>query len=453
MLLENTFLKPQINYNFPIVAQKQNPYNPFLYPNSIMKQKDNIEIMAPVGSYESLAAAINAGANSVYFGIEKLNMRARSANNFTTEDLKKITEICKEKNIKTYLTVNTILYDNDIDLMKEIIDSAKSSGITAIIASDVAAIQYANSKGVEVHISTQSNISNIEAVKFYSKYADVVVLARELTIEQIISICNEIKKQDIRGPKGNLIEVEIFVHGALCVAISGKCYMSLSLYNSSANRGACYQACRRKYIVKDEETGDELKIDNKYIMSPKDLCTIGFIDKIIDSGVKVFKIEGRGRSPDYVSKVVKTYREAVDSYFNNTYTKEKIQAWTKQLESVFNRGFWHGGYYLGKKLGEWAGDYGSKATKQKHFIGLVKHYFPKAKIAEIEMQKESLKIGDEVLITGNVTGVINSVVESIYVNEKPVEIGKQGDEDVTISVLEKVRKGDKVYLLVEREKN
>jgi putative protease len=335
--------------------------------------------------------------------------------------------------------------------MKEIVDTAKQAGVTAIIASDIATIKYANEIGSEVHISTQCNISNLEAVKFYSKYADVVVLARELTLKQIENICNEIKKQNIRGPKGKLVEVEIFAHGALCVAVSGICYMGLAQFNSSANRGMCLQPCRRSYKITDDETGEELIVDNKYIMSPKDLCTIGFLDQILASGIKVLKLEGRGRSPDYVYTVVKTYREAVDSIIAKTYSKEKIKAWTKELESVFNRGFWHGGYYLRKKLGEWSGTYGSKSTKEKHFIGLVKHYYPKAKIAEIEMQKESLKLGDEILITGKTTGVIKTKIKSIYVKESPVKQANKEDEDITISLVEKVRKGDKIYLLTDRK--
>lgn len=411
---------------------------------------NSVEIMAPAGSYESLQAAIKAGANSVYFGIEQLNMRARAANNFTTEDLKKIVAICKEANVKTYLTVNTILYDHDIILMKKIVDSAKEFGVTAIIASDIATIQYASQKGVEIHISTQCNISNIEAVKFYSKFANVVVLARELTIQQIKAIVTEIKKQDIKGPSGNLVEVEIFAHGALCVAVSGVCYMGLAQYNSSANRGACLQPCRRSYRIIDEETGDELVVEDKYIMSPKDLCTIGFIDQILETGVKVLKLEGRGRSPDYVYTVVKAYKEAADAVFEGTYNEEKVNAWIKELESVFNRGFWQGGYYLGKKLGDWSGTYGSKATKEKVFIGLAEHYFPKVKIGQFILQKEQISLGDEIVITGTTTGVIKAKVESLFVDEKPVESAKQG-QIITINLSERVRAGDKLYIVRKRE--
>ena len=416
-----------------------------------MNKITNIEIMSPVGSYESLAAAIKARADSVYFGISKLNMRARSAANFNLKDLKKIADICKKTNVKSYLTVNTIIYDEDIKEMKKIIDSAKKSGISAIIAMDMAVLKYSKKINMEVHMSTQTNISNIEAVKFYSKYADVVVLARELTLEQIEKIIKEIKKQKIKGPKNELIKVEIFVHGALCVSISGKCYMSLGLYNHSANRGDCLQVCRRKYRVIDEETGDELSIENNYVMSLKDLCTIRFIDKLIKAGVNVFKIEGRGRSPDYVYAVTKCYKEAVEAVENKTYNESKIKKWEEELSSVFNRGFWHGGYYLGKKLGEWAGSYGSKATKEKYFIGIGKHYFPKSKIGEFIVQKDEIKINDEILITGETTGVIKGRVESLYINEKPVKSAKKGDE-ITLPVSEKIRKGDKLYVIRIRKK-
>lgn len=411
-----------------------------------------IEIMAPAGSYEALQAAIKAGANSVYFGIEQLNMRARAANNFTVEDLKKIVEICQKNNIKTYLTLNTIMYDHDLKLMKKICDTAKESGVTAVICSDIAAISYSNSIGLEVHISTQTNVSNIEAVKFYAKFAEVVVLARELTIQQIKSIIETVKKEDIRGPSGNQVQIEIFVHGALCVAISGKCYMSLAIYNSSANRGACLQNCRREYRVIDEETGDELKIDNKYIMSPKDLCTISFIDKILDTGVEVLKIEGRGRSPEYVYTTVKAYREAVDSYLDGTYTPEKIKNWIEELESVFNRGFWHGGYYLGKELGEWSGTYGSRATKEKNYIGKVKNYYNNALVGLFHLETGEIKIGDEILITGPTTGIVQTKVKEIFIDEKEVTIANKGDL-ITIPIGEKIRPNDKLFVMTKSEKN
>ncbi len=411
---------------------------------------NKIEIMSPAGSYESLESAIKAGADSVYFGIEQLNMRARASNNFTLNDLKKIANRCNKGKIKTYLTLNTILYDYDISLMKKICDSAKKAGINAVIASDISAIVYANSIGLEAHISTQTNVSNLEAVKFYSKFADVVVLARELTLQQIKNICDEIKKQNIRGPSGNLIRIEIFCHGALCVAISGKCYMSLATSNASANRGACLQNCRKSYKVIDEETGDELKIDNKYIMSPKDLCTIGFIDKLLDSGISVLKIEGRGRSPDYVYAVTKAYREAVESVLNKTYTQEKINNWIKELEKVYNRGFWQGGYYLGKKLGEWSGGYGSQSKKENIFIGIARHYFPKTQIGEFILQTGEIELGDEIIITGKTTGIIHQKIESLYVNEKPVSKAKKG-EIITIKLNERIRKNDKLYVVTDRK--
>ena len=333
--------------------------------------------------------------------------------------------------------------------MRKICDAAKGAGISAVIVSDMAAIVYANSIGLEVHISTQSNVSNFESVKFYSKFADTIVLARELTLQQIKNICAEIKKQNIKGPSGNLVKIEIFIHGALCVAISGKCYMSLATENASANRGACLQNCRKSYRVIDDETGEELKLENKYIMSPKDLCTIGFIDKLLDSGISVLKIEGRGRSPDYVYAVVKAYREAVDSVLNRTYTKEKINNWMSELEKVYNRGFWQGGYYLGKKLGEWSGGYGSQSKKEKIFIGIARHYFPKTQIGEFFLQSGEIEIGDEIIITGKTTGIIKQKIESLYVNEKPVSKSKKG-ETITIKLNEKIRKNDKLYLVADR---
>jgi len=408
-----------------------------------------VNIMAPAGSYESLMAAIKAGADSVYFGVGELNMRSRSAN-FQYEDLAKIISICKEHNVKSYLTLNTIMYDEDLEQMKKICQIAKDAGVTAVICSDISAISYANSFGLEVHISTQANVSNIEAVKFYSKYADVVVLARELTLEQIKNICDQIKEQNIVGPKGEQVKIELFAHGALCVSISGVCYMSLAQYNSSANRGACFQACRRTYRVIDEETGDELQIDNKFVMSPKDLCTIQFLDKIIDSGITVLKIEGRGRSPDYVYTTVKAYREAADACLAGEFTSEKADVWVKELETVFNRGFWHGGYYLGKKLGEWCGVYGSKATMEKKFVGTVKNYFQKVGVAEVYLESEDLSIGDELVITGPTTGVVKCKIESIRDDDdKDVSEADKGD-NITIPVPKKLRANDKVYVIVDR---
>ncbi len=410
-----------------------------------------LELMAPVGSYESLAAAIKSGANSIYFGVENLNMRSASTKNFTLKDLKEISSICSRSGVKSYLTLNTIIYDRDLKLMKKILNTAKSSGITAVIACDIAVLKYANEINLECHMSTQTNISNIDAVKFYSQFADVIVLARELSLKQISSIVKQIKKQGIKGPSGKLVEIEIFVHGALCVSISGKCYMSLALYNQSANRGQCLQPCRRKYLVKDQETGKELSIDNQYIMSPKDISTLRFLPEILNSGVKVLKFEGRGRSPDYVYKIISTYKKAIEDYKNKKLTKSKIQKYEKELETVFNRGFWQGGYYLGKKLGDWSGIYGSRSTKIKEFIGIVTHYFPKAQISEIQMQNKSLSKGDEYLIIGKKTGVVEGKIKSIYLEESPVKSVKKGDKEVTFPVEEKVRKGDKVYILKPRK--
>ena len=411
-----------------------------------MNRKD-IEIMSPVGSFESLQAAIQGGANSVYFGIEQLNMRAKSSNNFTTEDLREIVRICNENDIKSYLTVNTIIYDHDIGLMKQIIDIAKESGLSAIIASDQAVMNYANSMGVEVHISTQLNVSNIETLKFYAHFADVVVLARELSLKQVAHITKAIEKKQIKGPSGKLIKIEIFAHGALCMAVSGKCYLSLHEQNSSANRGACLQTCRKAYVVTEKETGFELEIDNEYIMSPKDLMTINFINKILDAGVTVLKIEGRARPPEYVKIVTQAYREAVDSHFEGTYTQEKIDAWIKQLTTVFNRGFWDG-YYLGRELGEWSKDYGSKATKKKEFIGRGTNYFSKIGVAEFHIQSGNLKLGDEILITGPTTGVIQMTVKELRYEEKPVNEVTKG-QVISTPVAEKVRRADKLYKITD----
>ncbi len=411
---------------------------------------NKIEVMSPAGSFSSLNTAIKAGADAVYFGIEQLNMRARAANNFKTSDLPEIVAICKEKNVKTYLTVNTVLYDHDLVMMKRICDAAKGNKITAVIASDIAALQYAHSIGLEVHISTQQNVSNIEAVRFFAKFADVVVLARELTLSQIKKIDQQIKDEKITGPNGELMRVELFAHGALCVAISGKCHMSLATENASANRGACTQNCRRSYRVIDEENGNELVLDNKYIMSPKDLCTIGFLDKILSAGVSVLKLEGRGRSADYVHTVTKCYREAADAVQNGTYTKEKIEAWTKELESVYNRGFWHGGYYLGKQLGEWSGEYGSQATKQNICIGHVTNYFKKTNIAEFTLDSDGFKIGDELLITGETTGVVKFSPASIFVNDQSVQETKKGDV-ATVPVAQQVRINDKLFVVRDRK--
>jgi len=405
-----------------------------------------IEIMAPVGSWDSLAAAIQGGADSIYFGIEGLNMRSRSSNNFTISDLHEIVSICKQHTIKSYLTVNTIIYDQDITTMQQIIDAAKVAGISAIIAADVSAMMYARSNGVEVHLSTQLNISNVEALKFYAQFADVVVLARELNLEQVAEIYRQIEKQQIRGPKGELIRIEMFCHGALCMAVSGKCYLSLHEMNASANRGACMQICRRGYTVKDKDTDIELDIENQYIMSPKDLKTIHFMNKMLDAGVRVFKIEGRARGPEYVRVVVNCYKEAVKAYTDNIFTEEKIANWNVRLKKVFNRGFWNG-YYLGQQLGEWSANYGSEASQKKIYVGKGIKYFSKLGVAEFLMETQSLKVGDEILITGPTTGAVFDTVEEIRVDLKSVKETIKG-ERFSIRIKEKIRPSDKLFKLV-----
>jgi len=410
-----------------------------------MKRED-IEIMAPAGSWESLAAAIQAGADSVYFGIEKLNMRSKSSSNFTTQDLRKIVAICKENNVKSYLTVNTILYDDDIILMRKIIDTAKEVEVSAIIASDVAAMMYANSIGVEVHLSTQLNISNVESLKFYGQFADVVVLARELNMKQVAEIYQSIIKENIRGKNGELIRIEMFCHGALCMAVSGKCYLSLHEKNLSANRGACNQICRRGYVVKDKDSEIELEIDNEYIMSPKDLKTIHFVDVMLASGVRVFKIEGRARGPEYVKTVVSCYREAIESSLTDTFTQEKIEGWNGRLSKVFNRGFWDG-YYLGQRLGEWSANYGSEATHKKVYIGKVTNYFTKLNVAEILVEAQFISIGDEMMITGETTGVYEDTIEEMRVELQPVQKAIKGNY-FSIKTRELIRRNDKVYKIV-----
>ncbi len=410
-------------------------------------QKKKVELMAPAGSFESLMAGIQAGANSVYFGIEQLNMRSRSSNNFTLEDLGKISEICKKHKVKTYLTLNTIVYDHDISLMKGILDAAKANHIDAVIASDHSVMNYAKKTGIKVHISTQANVSNIDSIEFFSAYADVMVLARELSLMQVASITKEIKRRKITGPSGELVRVEIFAHGALCMAVSGKCYMSLHSNFASANRGACIQNCRKSYVVTDKEDGVEFEIDNEYIMSAKDLCTIDFIDKIMDAGVTVLKIEGRGRSADYVYTVTKCYREAIDSYYDGTYGADKFEDWKKRLATVFNRGFWDG-YYLGRTMGEWNNEYGSKATKRKTFIGKGVKYFKDVNVGEFKLESHSLSVGEEILITGPTTGVMQFVVDEIRVDEKIVKKAVKG-ELFSIKVNERIRPSDKVYKLTE----
>jgi len=412
-----------------------------------MSKNRSIELMAPAGSYEALTTAINAGCNSVYFGVEQLNMRSRSSNNFTIEDLKKIAQIGIENNVKTYLTINTVLYDHDINLMKKIIDAAKESGITAVIAADHAVMNYAKKVGVEIHISTQANISNIDTIEFYANYADVVVLARELSLKQVAEISREIKRREIVGPSGKLIEIEIFAHGALCMAVSGKCYLSLHSHFASANRGACIQNCRRNYIVTDKDEGIEFEIDNEYIMSAKDLCTIDFIDKIIDAGVTVLKLEGRGRSADYVHVVTSCYSEAIDACLEGTYTPKKVEGWKERLTTVFNRGFWDG-YYLGKKMGEWSDEYGSKATKQKVYIGRGVHYYDKAGVGEFHLDAHNLNVGDEVMITGPTTGYVETIVNEIRLDNQPTEGVKKGDT-FSMPIANKIRPSDKLYKLIE----
>ncbi len=414
-----------------------------------MPSISDFEIMAPVGSRESLAAAIQAGADSVYFGIENLNMRARSANTFTIDDLREIARTCDEHGMKSYLTVNTIIYDNDISLMHQIVNAAKEAELSAIIASDVSVMMYARSIGVEVHLSTQLNITNTEALKFYGQFADVVVLARELNLDQVAAIHKDIIEQGIKGPNGDLIRIEMFSHGALCMAVSGKCYLSLHERDLSANRGACNQLCRRGYIVKDKETDIELEIDNEYIMSPKDLKTIHFMNKMMDAGVRVFKIEGRARGAEYVRTVVECYKEAVEAYCEGTFTEEKVSNWDERLATVFNRGFWDG-YYLGQRLGEWSSNYGSGATKRKVYIGKGIKYFSNLGVAEFLMETQSLKVGDEILITGPTTGAVYQTVEEIRVDLKPVEETIKG-EKFSIKVNDKIRPSDKLFKLIKVE--
>lgn len=403
--------------------------------------------MAPVGSYESLMAAIQGGANSIYFGIEGLNMRAKSSNNFTTEDLFKIVDICNENGLKSYLTVNTVIYDGDIELMHKIVNAAKEASVSAIIASDVAVMMYARQVGVEVHLSTQLNITNTESLKFYAQFADVVVLARELNLDQVAQIYKDINEQQIKGPAGELIRIEMFCHGALCMAVSGKCYLSLHEKDKSANRGACNQICRRAYIVKDKSSDIELEIDNEYIMSPKDLKTIHFMNKMMDAGVRVFKIEGRARGPEYVRLVTECYKEAVVAYCNNEFTGEKIAVWDEKLATVFNRGFWDG-YYLGQKLGEWTHRYGSGATKRKVYIGKAIKHFGNIGVTEFLMETQSLKTGEELLITGPTTGAIFLTAEDIRVDMQSVDETVKG-ESFSIKTPEKIRPNDQLYKMVK----
>ena len=405
---------------------------------------NKVEIMAPVGSWESLQAALQGGADAVYFGVGKLNMRSRSAVNFTVDDLPRIVHTASANGVRTYLTVNTIIYNHEIEEMHRLLEAAKAAGVSAIIASDMAVIGYANRIGLEVHISTQCNVSNVEAVRWYAQFADVIVTARELPLSQVAEITKFIQDNDIRGPKGELVQVEVFAHGALCMSVSGKCYLSLDNYNYSANRGACLQLCRRGYIVKDKESDLELEIDNEYIMSPKDLCTIGFLDKIVKAGVRVLKIEGRGRSADYVRTVTECYREAVAAIADGTYTQERIEEWTARLATVFNRGFWDG-YYLGRRMGEWSDRYGSQATENKVYLGLVRNYFGRINVAEVQLQTaETLRVGDEVMVIGETTGVYRATVGEMRLDRDPVPEVHQGDR-FSFATTVPLRRGDKVY--------
>ncbi len=405
--------------------------------------------MSPAGSFETLTAAIQAGADSVYFGVGKLNMRARAAVNFQIKDLNKVVRICHQNKVKAYLALNTLVYDEDLKEIRKICAQAKKAGVDAVIASDMAAIISARTSGLAVHISTQANVSNFEAVKFFSQYAEVIVLARELTLEQIKKIINRSRREKIVSPSKKPIRFELFAHGALCVAIAGKCQMSLALYNHSANRGDCFQVCRRKYRVTDVDTGDELEIDNQYVMSPRDLSTISFLDKIIDSGVSVLKIEGRGRSADYVYTVTKIYKEAVEAVLQKKFDQKKVVEWVTRLKTVFNRGLWEGGYYLGKKLGEWSGSYGSQATQEKEFIGTANHYFPKVRVGEFYLNSGGLRVGDDIMIMGPVTGFVQTKVKSLFVEEKPQETARKG-EVVTIALEQKIRKNDKLFVIKKK---
>lgn len=413
-----------------------------------MTNNGKIELMAPAGDFTAMQAALDNGADSIYFGVEQLNMRARASMNFTIDDLPEISRRCSEKGVRTYLTLNTIIYDHDLSIIKTLLDKAKAANLTAVIAMDQAVISYARQIGLEVHISTQINITNIETVKFYALFADTMVMSRELSITQIKKICDQIVKDDVRGPSGNLVEIEIFGHGALCMAVSGKCYLSLHSANSSANRGACKQNCRKKYTVIDQETGFEIELDNEYMMSPKDLCTIGFLDQIVDAGVKVLKIEGRGRAPEYVATVVQAYREAIDSIAEGTFSQEKVSEWMKQLETVYNRGFWSG-YYLGQELGEWSDNSGSSATQKKVYIGKGRHFYPKSNVAEFLIEAYDLTVGDKVLIQGPTTGSQEMVIETMQVDEKPDSEKAIKSDVITFKTDFRVRPSDKLYKIVQ----
>lgn len=411
-----------------------------------MTRTGSIELMAPAGNFESLQAALDHGADSVYFGVEQLNMRARASINFTLDDLPEIAKRCADKGVRSYLTLNTIIYDHDLSIIKTLLDAAKKANITAVIAMDQAVIAYARQINMEIHISTQINITNIETVKFYAMFADTMVLSRELSLRQVKKIVEQIEKEQVKGPAGRLVEIEIFGHGALCMAVSGKCYLSLHSSNSSANRGACKQNCRKKYTVIDQETGFEIELDNEYMMSPKDLCTLDFLDQVADAGIKVLKIEGRGRAPEYVAKVIKTYREAIDAIDQGAFSQDKVGVWMEELSKVYNRGFWSG-YYLGQKLGEWSDQSGSSATQKKLYVGKGVHFFPKTNIAEFKIDAFDLKVGDQLLVTGPTTGVKEFELTSMMVNDQPLENAKKGDS-ITIAVDFRVRPSDKLYKYV-----
>ncbi|RPI03100.1 MAG: U32 family peptidase [Calditrichaeota bacterium] len=408
-----------------------------------------ITLLSPAGSWESLSAAIKAGADAVYFGVEQLNMRAGATKPFALKDLAEIVARCRDQGCESYLALNSIVYDQEIALMHNILAEAASAGVNAVIATDIAAIVSSREFGLPVHISTQANISNVQAVRFYAQFAEVMVLARELTLPQIAAINSDIERQQIKSPSGKLVATELFIHGAMCVSISGMCYMSLAGKNASANRGRCLQPCRKRYRVVDEESGEELIVDNRFIMSPKDLCMIGHIDKLIDAGVRVLKIEGRGRTADYVFHTTRAYRQAIDSVQRGDYSAEKIAAWNQELSAVFNRGFWFGGYYLGAKLGEWSGAYGSQATVQKTYLGYINNYFLRPQVAQIVLENRGLSVGDTIAVIGPTTGYEERIITSLFVSEQPAVQAKKGD-DVTISFDVKVRRHDKVYLLHPR---
>lgn len=413
-----------------------------------MTRSGKIELMCPAGDFTSLQAAIDNGADSVYFGVEQLNMRARATANFTMADLPEISRRCQEKGVRTYLTLNTIIYDHDLSIIKTLLDKAKEANLTAVIAMDQAVIAYARQIGMEVHISTQINITNIETVRFYAMFADTMVMSRELSLNQIRKICDQIVREDIKGPSGNLVEIEIFGHGALCMAVSGKCYLSLHSHNSSANRGACKQNCRKKYTVIDQESGFEIELDNEYMMSPKDLCTIGFLDEIVQAGVKVLKIEGRGRAPEYVATVTRCYRDAIDSIADGTFSQEKVNGWMKQLETVYNRGFWSG-YYLGQELGEWSPNPGSNATQKKIYVGKGRHFYPKSGIAEFLIEAYDVAVGDRILIQGPTTGSQEMEVSELMVDGKGMADRASKADVITFKTDFRVRPSDKLYKVVQ----